>query len=71
MAKNTDRYGKPIKSVTLDEAIDELLSWDKQSLIVLSAMLMVTHHAEEFEDLVSKIKKELVNGKQDKISINH
>lgn len=71
MAKNTNRYGKAIKSVSVEEAVDEFSKWDNDSLIAFTASLMVTHHAEEFDELVAKLRKEFGVGEQDEIRIGY
>lgn len=70
MAKDTNRYGEIIKKVSVEEAIDEFSKWDNESLIAFTASLMVTHHAEEFNNLVYQIKKGLQIGEQNEITIN-
>lgn len=69
-SKNTNRYGEPIKSVSVEEAIDEFSKWDMDSLIAFTASLMVTHHAEEFRNLVYQIKKDFQIGEEDELIIN-
>jgi CRISPR/Cas system-associated protein Cas10 (large subunit of type III CRISPR-Cas system) len=69
MAKDTNRYGEPISKVSLEDAIDEFSKWSTNNLITCCASLMVTHHAEEFDELVKKLRKELGEGSDDEISI--
>lgn len=71
MANDTDRYGKLIRKVTIEEAIDEFSKWSANNLITCCASLMVTHHAEEFDELVKKLRKELGEEGNDEISITY
>ena len=62
MANDTNSNGELIRKVTLEEVVQELSSWTPDSVVVLAAGLIVTHHAAEYDELIEGLKKELKEG---------
>lgn len=61
---DTDRYGNPIKKITIEEVMDDLQQCSKEELQLLASILVVEHQqdwAEFRELLLNDLKKGISN----------
>jgi len=56
----TDRYGKPLKEIKLDEVIKELQEFPPDVVLALCASFIVVHEPYTWENIYKKIKEDLI-----------
>jgi len=58
----TNRYGQPLKTVTLEEVIRNLLTLSREDLAALCAALIITHQSKVWPELFNTLRNDKIKG---------
>lgn len=57
MPKETDRYGNPLKEITLEEVIEDLLQLPADVVAAYCAALIILHQNSQWKETFEVLKK--------------